>query len=50
MRCLLVLRLLHKGACGIEGGWKHGAGDVDPEPIATGGAFQMGKSHGFPDA
>ena len=48
MRCWLLLHLLYKGACGIEGGWKHGA--VDPEPIATGGAFQMGKSDGFPDA
>ena len=55
MRCLLLLRWLHKGACGIEGGslgeggWKHDAGDVDPEPIATGGAVQIGKGDGFPD-
>tara|TARA_B100001758_G_scaffold234315_1_gene233390 strand:+ start:523 stop:684 length:162 start_codon:yes stop_codon:yes gene_type:complete len=53
---LLLLRWLHRSACGIEGwslgegGWKRGTGDIDPEPIATGGAFQMGKSDGFPDA
>ena len=47
MRCWLLLHLLYKGACGIEGGWKHGA--VDPEPIATGGAVQIGKGDGFPD-